>query len=304
MSVSRAERAVSDHVYVPRDSVDELQDSWRRQRPDLDIEPVGVIGRLARVRGRIDDELLGVLQAHGLGPANFAVLVTLARIGGDEGVSQRRLMDELGLTSGTISVRMDRLVEEGFIDRRPDPASKRNTLISLTDTGRELFERVIPAYLTNQRRLLVALDDTERDLLATLLRKLLVEFEGSRPPAALSPTLGLTLAPAHTAIAMRESVGLPAVAALLVRTVQDQSPASQAGIRTGDLLVRAGGSPLRSIAALYAAIDNVVSASRRLRIHLLRGLEEHTVTIQLPPARRRRLPSASPGPQGNQEHII
>ena len=87
-------------------------------------------------------------------------------------------MDELGLTSGTVSVRMDRLVAQGLVDRRPDPQSARNTLIRLTEHGRELFERVVPAHLANEQRLLSALSPQELELLADLLRKLLVEFEG------------------------------------------------------------------------------------------------------------------------------
>src|SRR5436309_2478772 len=83
--------------------------------------------------------------------ASFGVLVTLARIEDEGGVSQRRLMDELGLTSGTISVRIDRLVEQGLVERRPDPESKRSALITLTERGRERFERVVPAHLANER---------------------------------------------------------------------------------------------------------------------------------------------------------
>src|SRR5215208_498101 len=146
-----------DRHCTPRDSVDVLLGSWRERRPDLDFSAVAVIARVGRVRGHVEDVLDEVFRAHGLGAASFAVLVTLARIGGDVGVSQRRLMDELALTSGTISVRMDRLVGQGLVERRPDPESRRNTLITLTARGRELFERVAPAHLANERRLLAAL---------------------------------------------------------------------------------------------------------------------------------------------------
>jgi len=124
---------------TPRDSVDALLASWQERRPDLDFSAVAVVARLARVRAHIDAELDRVFSAHGLSAPSFGVLVTLARVDDGDGVSQRRLMDELGLTSGTISVRMDRLVADGLVDRRPDPASARNTLISLTERGRELF---------------------------------------------------------------------------------------------------------------------------------------------------------------------
>jgi DNA-binding MarR family transcriptional regulator len=270
---------VPDVSCVPRDSVDALLDSWRRKRPDLDFSPVGVVARLARVRGHIDRSLDPVFEAHGLGAASFSVLVTLARIGDEGGVSQRRLTDELGLTSGTISVRMDRLVEQGLVDRRPDPESGRNTLISLTDRGRALFERVVPAHLANERRLLAALDDDERELLAGLLRKLLVEFEGSRPQVDAC-RLGLTVAPAHVTMAMRESVGLAPVPALLVRAVEQGGPASTAGIRAGDVLVRAQGRGLRSVGALYASLQ-AAAAERRLELTVLRGTEELRLGIPL-----------------------
>src|SRR5262245_27098629 len=154
------------------DSVDALLASWHERRPDLDFSPVAVISRLGRVRTHIAAELDRVYAAHGLGAATFGVLVTLARIGDEHGVSQRRLMDELQLTSGTISVRIDRLVDEGLVIRRPDPDSKRSARITLTARGRELFERVVPAHLANEARLLAALDDEERATLAALLSKL------------------------------------------------------------------------------------------------------------------------------------
>jgi DNA-binding MarR family transcriptional regulator len=289
-----------DSPCVPRDSVDALLSSWHERRPELDFAPVGVISRLARVRAHIDGGLGELFEANGLSAANFGVLVTLARIGDERGVSQRRLMDELGLTSGTISVRMDRLVELGLIDRRPDPQSKRTTLITLTERGRELFERIVPAHLANERRLLAALSEGEQETLAGLLRKLLVEFEGSRPPADAPLRLGLTVAPAHQSMALREAVGLPAIPSLLVRAVEAHGPAAAAGLRTGDLLVRAGEHDLRSIAGFYAAIDEAASAGE-LAVSVLRGADdlELTVALEGSPA-----PAASAGRGARDEHVV
>jgi len=293
-----------DHHCIPRDSVGALLCSWREQRPDLDFTPVGVVARLGRVRDHLDAALERVFDAYGLSATNFAVLVTLARIGHEGGVSQRRLMDELGLTSGTISVRMDRLVEAGLIERRADPDSKRNSLITMTDRGREMFERVVPAHLANERRLLAALSEEEQEQLATLLRKLLVEFEGSLPTPDAPLRLGLTVAPAHVTMAMRESVGLPPVPALLVRGVKDDGPAAAAGIRTGDVLARAGERELRTVAALYAAIDES-AATGRLELLLLRGTDEHRVTVELRGAGQpdRALPTTA-GRTGGRDHRI
>jgi DNA-binding MarR family transcriptional regulator len=255
---------------TPRDSVDALIESWKGVRPQLDLEPLGVIARLERVRMHIDQELNALFAGHRLSPAAFGALVTLVRLGGERGVSQRSLMDELGLTSGTVSVRVDRLIEAGLVERKPDPDQKRNVLVSLTAEGRQLVERIVPAHLANERRLLASLSDEERELLSSLLRKMLVEFEGSLPPLD-APHLGMVLAPAHTAKAMRAQVGLSPAAGLLVRSVEERGPSAEAGIESGDVLLSARGAELRSAADLYAAI---AAAAGPLRISLLRGSEQ------------------------------
>lgn len=268
-----------DHACLPRDSVDRLVASWERVQPGLDVSPVGVVARLGRVRAHIDAELDAVFRAHGLTAPDFAVLVTLARLDHPEGVSQRRLMDELGLTSGTVSVRMDRLAEQSLVERRPDEGDRRNTLVALTDRGRALFDRVAPAHLGNERRLLAALDAEERSTLETLLRKLLVEYEGALPPSDAPFHLGLVLAPAHVTIAMRTAVGLEPAPGLLVKRVDDRGPTA-GRLRPGDVLLRAGGHDLTSIASLYAAIADGASAGR-LDVTVLRGAERTRVRLPL-----------------------
>lgn len=283
MSGKQAEEPRSDRECSPRDSVDALLDSWASRRSDLDFTPVAVIARLDRVRGHVDRELDRVFAEHELTRPNFEVLVTLARLEDDGGVTQRQLMDALGLTSGTVSVRIDRLVEQALVERHRDPRSRRSVLIALTERGRELFERVVPAHLANEARLLSALSDEDRRLLEELLRKLLVEFEGSRRPEEAGDRLGLVLRPAHQAIAMRESVGLPRVAGLLVHAVEPGTPASEAQLSPGDVLIEANGRELRSSAALYAAIEEPGQGALALKV--LRGIEQLAITIPLPDQR-------------------
>jgi DNA-binding MarR family transcriptional regulator len=272
-----------DHECTPHDSVDALLASWAAQRPDLDMTPVAVVSRLARVRDFIDAQLAAVFTNFGLTTPSFAVLVTLARLGGDSaGVSQRRLADELGLTPGTVSVRVDRLLEDGLVSRVRDPETRRSVLVALTPKGRELFERVVPAHLANEARLLSALTGDEQRLLGDLLRKLLVEFEGSVAEPG-GGELGLLLVPSHVTIEMRESVGLPRVAGLLVRAVEPGSLAEAAGIVHADVLIEADGRELRSSSSLYAAIEE---AGRRLTIRLLRGDQEQVVRVTLDPKHR------------------
>ena len=269
-----------DHPGLPSDSVDLLVRSWEALQPEMDFSPLMVLQRLTRLSHHINTDLEDFFAAYGLSSASFYVLSTLARLGDEGRVSQTRLMDELGLSSGTISVRIGRLVEQGLVDSQVDPDSKRNTVITLTDQGRQLCERIASVHLANERRLLSALSDDEEQALVFLLRKLLVEFEGSELPSGTSSLLGLTLAPAHVTISMRESVGLPSVPGLLVRGVEQDGPAARAGIRTGDVLTRSRGRDLRSISDLYGAIDGA-QRMRRLAMTVLRGTELHEAIIQL-----------------------
>ncbi|HWG14694.1 MAG TPA: MarR family transcriptional regulator [Streptosporangiaceae bacterium] len=299
------EPAAPDHDCSPRDSADTLIASWRQQRPDLDFQGPAALTRLLKLRGHIDGGLQSVFREYGLTAPDFTALVTLARVSGPGGVSQQRLADELTLTPGTVSVRVDRLVGEGLAERRPDPASKRSTLVALTPAGRELFERVIPAHLANEERMLAALSSPERQQLSGLLRKLLVEFEGSQPPSGAG-RIGLVLAPAHVTISMRAAVGLPPVPGLLVRSVEPDSPAARAGLRPGDVLVAAGHRELRSIASLYAAAREATAgdpSAGPVPLTVLRGNSQLQLTLELPAALNG--PAAHTGPPGAPaEHVM
>lgn len=91
------------------------------------------------------------------------------------------------------------------------------------------------------------------------------------------PRLGIALAPPAVAAKLRASVGLPERVGLLVRGVEPDGPAANAGIAEGDLLVAAGDTPLDSIDALH---DVLASAGASLSLTVVRGTEERTVTVE------------------------
>jgi serine protease Do len=91
------------------------------------------------------------------------------------------------------------------------------------------------------------------------------------------PRLGIAVAPAHVARRLQRSVGLPERDGVLVRAVEDGSPAAAAGIAEGDLLVAAGGSPVDDVDALHELLRD---AGFPLEITLVRGTEERTVTVE------------------------
>jgi S1-C subfamily serine protease len=91
------------------------------------------------------------------------------------------------------------------------------------------------------------------------------------------PRLGIAVAPAHVARRLRRSVGLPERDGVLVRGVEDGSPAAAAGIAEGDLLVAANGQAVDDVDALHELLRD---AGFPLQITLVRGAEERTVTVE------------------------
>jgi DNA-binding MarR family transcriptional regulator len=263
------------------DEVDRVLADWAGQRPDLDFTPVGVVTRLSRLRGYLDAELAGVFARFGLTSADFLVIVSLRRGGPPYRMPQARLMDALGLTSGTVSVRLDRLEKNGIVTREPDPASARGSLVQLTEKGLELFDRVAPVHLANEDRLLSALSPAEREVLAGLLRRLLSSFESGSTDVAAS--LGLALEPARLARARRQAVGLSDRAGLLVAAVAPGGPGYEAGIERGDLLISLDGVEVVSSTGLALLLENLLGRTT-VRAVLLRGDEELTAWFTMPAA--------------------
>lgn len=158
------------------DSIARVLATWQVSRPDLDVAAIAITARLARLRQTLSPKLERVFAAHGLSGGDFAVLATIVRLGGTP-LSQKRLMGELNLTAGTISVRIDRLVANNLVLRGPDETDARGCLIELTSTGRAVFEACAPEHLANARELVSALSADERDELSALLGKLLHSLE-------------------------------------------------------------------------------------------------------------------------------
>lgn len=91
--------------------------------------------------------------------------------------------------------------------------------------------------------------------------------------------LGVAIAPPRVARRLRRAVGLPERDGVLVRAVEDGSPAQRAGIERGDLIVAAGGRELARVDNLYEALDGARGAGR-LELTVVRGADERTITVE------------------------
>ncbi len=155
------------------DHVDHVLEQWGAERPDLDVSPMAVIGRMKRLHQIIEAELRRTFAAHGLDAASFDVLATLRRSGPPHRLTPAALMRSAMVTSGAITQRLDRLEARGLVGRTPSETDGRVVHVALTPEGVALIDRALPDHVATEHRLLAGLTPGRRDTLADTLRDLL-----------------------------------------------------------------------------------------------------------------------------------
>lgn len=154
------------------DVIDRVTAEWATERPDLDVSPLAVFARLARVRTLAEQRIEDLLERFGLTLGSFDVLVALRRAGAPYQRTPTELASASLLTSGGVTFRLDRLEQAGLIRRVPSPDDRRVMYGQLTAEGRDLADRVMGAHIANETRMLSGLSEDEVQDLARLLRRL------------------------------------------------------------------------------------------------------------------------------------
>lgn len=159
------------------DRIDKITKQWQRERPDLDVSPMGLIGRLGNITLHLSREMEKVFSQFGLNTSSFDVLATLRRAGDPYTLSPGEMLSTLMVTSGTMTNRIDQLEKAGWVIRKVNPEDGRGFLVSLTPEGLELINKVIEAHVENQKRLVSGLSQQEQQALNQLLKVFLNTLE-------------------------------------------------------------------------------------------------------------------------------
>lgn len=159
------------------DHVERILEQWRRERADLNVAPMGLLGRLGRLHAHLMREVERTLAEHGLNRASFDVLATLRRAGAPYRLSAGDLLAATMVTSGTMTNRIDQLEKQKLVERIANPQDGRSVLIGLTGEGFRLVEKAVTAHVENQHRLTQSLSPQDFAALDSLLARYLSEFE-------------------------------------------------------------------------------------------------------------------------------
>jgi DNA-binding MarR family transcriptional regulator len=160
-----------------RDEVDRIVDAWMRERPDLDFSPLQVLSRVGRLAKHLDRARRTAFTASGLDSWEFDVLSALRRAGSPYQLSPKALLQQTLVSSGTMTNRIDRLVERRLVERRGDPNDGRGILVTMTSTGQARVDAAISQLLAAEAELLDNLSTADQERIATLLRKLSLDFD-------------------------------------------------------------------------------------------------------------------------------
>ncbi len=125
-----------------------------------------------------------------LTPPQFQMLTIINRLRGEQ-ITQRRLGRELYVSFPNVTVMLSRIESAGLIERKVNPADRRERFVRITPTGRALLKRIWRVQPVQLERATAGLTDPERIELARLLNKMIAEL----PPATTEETIGNR--PAH-----------------------------------------------------------------------------------------------------------
>ncbi|MET7996718.1 MarR family transcriptional regulator [Amycolatopsis sp. NPDC005232] len=151
------------------DAVDGILAQWRRELPEVNAAPMAVFGRIHRVFLRYQVHVTDTFNSYGINAAAFDILAALRRNGAPYRQTAGALAETSLITTGGISLRVDRLEKAGLVIRERDDEDKRVVYVQLTDKGLGLIEEVAAEHFANEESLLVGLTATERRQLAQLL---------------------------------------------------------------------------------------------------------------------------------------
>src|ERR1700744_1479837 len=140
--------------------------------PSIDADVEGVVTRIARAAGYLDQAGRASLARVGLTKEEFKVLCALHNATRSHGA----LCRELGVSTGAMTNRLDKLERAGLVARARDPHDRRGVLLELTGAGRSKLDQYIDTGAARERQLLAALTKRDKRELNRLLQTLLTSL--------------------------------------------------------------------------------------------------------------------------------
>lgn len=140
----------------------------------VDMEAMAVIANVWRAAQEVRTQLeRRVLRPEGVSWGGFSLLFNLWISGPAHPMETRALAATMGCARPSVSSLCDTLERDGLVTRQGDTTDRRLVRVALTAAGRRLIEELFPRFNAGEAELVSGLDEEDRRMLATLLRRLL-----------------------------------------------------------------------------------------------------------------------------------
>ncbi|MFV8783629.1 MarR family winged helix-turn-helix transcriptional regulator [Microbulbifer sp. SA54] len=151
-------------------NLDHIQKLWAEQMPELNTAAMALIGRLQLVNKHMTQAMSQTFRRYGLTDAAFDVLATLLRSGPPHTLTPTQLLEQLLVTSGSMTSRLNSLEKQGLIRREVGITDKRSRQVALTRKGHTLIRKVMAHHVATQDQLLSVFNEDEKARLVELLQ--------------------------------------------------------------------------------------------------------------------------------------
>ena len=167
-----------DDLEVPEehDNLDDQLTIWTREIPNLDRLTEGIVERIQKLARFFDVTMANTLEEYELAARTYKMLGRLRYQGPPYRLSAGQLAESMGLSSGAMTNRLDRLEESGMVRRLDDPNDRRAVLVEPTEAGHAAWDRAIRAQADREALIASVLTEEEKEALHSLLRKLMMAF--------------------------------------------------------------------------------------------------------------------------------
>jgi DNA-binding MarR family transcriptional regulator len=160
-----------------REILDETMTTWKRERPDLELDAMGTTLRLSQLMSASLRSVEAVFAPHGISAGEFDVLAALRRGGAGTSLTPTALARVAMISPAGMTNRLDRLEAAGLIVRRPDPDDRRGSLVALTANGSTTADRAIEDLVAAENHLFDELSTADRQRLDRILDTLIQRLE-------------------------------------------------------------------------------------------------------------------------------
>lgn len=154
-----------------------IEGDWRKERPDLDPDPMLTVIAVQRTSQTLQAALDAFFARHDLTPSAFDVLATLRRSAPPGGLTLGELGTLMAVTPPAVTKRVDGLERRGWVARLPDSRDRRTVRAALTPEGRAAVDRLLEAHVAHEEALLRNLTREERATLRGLLLRIAPQGE-------------------------------------------------------------------------------------------------------------------------------